>query len=243
REATTASLSSYRIALLSNQRGGRQVWASDLGGRNLTALTTFPDRIGALLAAPDGQRLVFGMDAGGDERQQLWLLTPEGEATALTDAPNVIHLFGAISPDGRHVAFASNARDEVHYDVFAIDLDQPGERRLVMGTDETLRPLAWSPDGQSLLVLRSNTNLDSDLFLVPVAGGEPVLLTPHTGEAAITDAAFAPDGSAIYLLTNQDREFMALARLDLATRSQTLLAAPEWDVEAMAVAPTGDWLA
>lgn len=240
---TPAWLASDRIAFLGNQSGVPQVWTSGLGGRDAVALTQLPDRIGALLAAPGGQRLVFGMDSGGDERQQLWLLTPEGAATALTNAPDVIHLFGAISPDGRQFAFASNARDAFFFDVLTIDLDPPGEPRLVMATDETLRPVAWSPDGASLLVLRENTNLDSDLLLVPLAGGDPVLLTPHEGEAAIPAAAFAPDGSAVYLLTNQDREFVALARLDLATREQTLLAAPEWDVEALAVGPTGDWLA
>jgi dipeptidyl aminopeptidase/acylaminoacyl peptidase len=155
----------------------------------------------------------------------------------------VIHSFGAFSPDGRQFAYASNARNERHFDIWSIDLDEPAGPRPVMATDETLRPLAWSPDGQSLLVHRANTYLDNDLFLVPVTGGEPVLLTPHSGEAAVADAAFAPDGRAIYLLTNQDREFAALVRLDLATRERTVLAAPEWDVEAMAVAPSGDWLA
>jgi dipeptidyl aminopeptidase/acylaminoacyl peptidase len=240
---TPAWLSGNRIAYLNNSTGVPQVWAASLGRGEPTALTKFPDRIGALLAAPDGERLVFGMDAGGDERQQLWLLSSEGQATALTSDPSVIHSFGAFSPDGRQFAYASNARHQVHFDIWTIDLDQPAEPRRVMATDETLAPLAWSPNGQFLLVHRANTYLDNDLFLVPVTGGEPVLLTPHTGEAAITDAAFATDGRAIYLLTNEDREFTALVRLDLDTRERTVLAAPEWDVEALAVAPAGDWLA
>lgn len=240
---TPAWLAGNRIAYLENSTGLPQVWLTSLGGGEPAALTSLPNRIGALLAAPDGGRLVFGMDAGGDERQQLWSLTADGAAIPLTSEPGVIHTFGAFSPDGRHFAYASNARDEVHFDILIIELDRPAAPRLVMATDETLRPLAWSPDGQSLLVHRSNTYLDNDLFLVPATGGEPVLLTPHTGEAAIPDAAFAPDGQSLYLLTNQDREFTALARLALATGEPTLLAAPDWDVEALAVAPSGDWLA
>ena len=238
-----AWLAGNRIAFLENSTGLPQVWTTGLGAGEPIPLTHLPNRIGALLAAPDGTRLVFGMDAGGDERQQLWSLTPDGAAVALTDQPRVIHTFGAFSPDGRQFAYASNARDDVHFDIWTIELDRPTGARLVMATDETLRPIAWSPDGASLLVHRSNTHLDNDLFLVPAGGGEPVLLTPHTGEAAIPFATFAPDGRALYLLTNQDREFIALARLDLATGDREMLADPDWDVEALAVAPAGDRLA
>ena len=232
-----------RIAYLSTESGVAQVWVTDLKGSEPAPLTHFTERIWTLAGSPDGTRLVFEMDAGGNENQQLWLLTPGDEAAPLSSAPDVIHTFGAFSPDGGQIAFASNARSPIPKDVLTLSLAQPAEQHLILATGDTLQPIAWSPDGGTLLVLRRNTALDNDLLLVPATGGEPVHLNPHTGEALITDAAFTPDGTALYVISNQDREFSALGRVDLATGETTPLATPEWDVEAMALSPAGDWLA
>ncbi|MDQ3694914.1 MAG: S9 family peptidase [Chloroflexota bacterium] len=240
---TPAWLSDNRLAYLDNRTGVPQLWQTDLRGGPPAALTSFEDRISALLSAPDGRRLVFGMDASGDERDQLWTLIPDEAATPLTTDRAVMNRLGAFSPDGRRLAYASNARGEIPFDVWTMGLDDPASARMILATDETLRPIAWSPDGQTLLVHRSRTMLDNDLYLVSAAGGEPELLTPHAGEAAITAAEFAPAGGAVYLLTNQDREFIALARLDLVTRRLDFLVTPEWDVEALALSPDGRWLA
>lgn len=245
RTATTpAWLGDGRLAYLHDASGVPQVWSVALGDGEARPLTALPDRIGALVAAPGGDRLVFGMDHGGDERQQIWTVDPDGEnPRALTADPATIHAFGACSPDGRRFAFASNARDQRFFDVLTVELDGTSGLTPTLATDELLTPLAFSPDGHALLVRRQNTNLDADLFLVPLDGGERVHLTPHDGEASLPHAAFAPAGDAVYVVSNQDRDVAALVRIDLATRAQTVLAAPEWDVEALAVAPDGRRLA
>ncbi|MDP9365930.1 MAG: S9 family peptidase [Chloroflexota bacterium] len=241
RAATTpAWVGNDRLAFLQDASGVPQVWTvgHDDGGAP-RPLTDLPDRVGALLAVPGGARLVFGMDRGGDERQQIWTVAPDGgEPRALTADPATIHAFGAVSPDGRRFAFASNARDQRFFDVLVLEIDG-GDPVPLLAADELLTPLAFSPDGASLLVRRQNTNLDADLFLVPLDGGERVLLTPHDGEAAFAGAAFDPTGGAVYALSNQDSDFVALVRIDLADRSHAVLAAPDWDVEALAVAPDG----
>ncbi len=238
------------LAYLSDVNGVPQVWMTNpltppsAAPQPDRQLTDFPDRIGALMVDPTGERLLFGMDAGGDERQQLWSCSLAETAQAVTTDPAVIHSIGAFSPDGRQFAFASNARAQHVFDVWTVGLIDPAATpRPVLATDELLTPVAWSPDGGALLVQRANTNLDHDLLLVSLDGNEVSPLTPHDGEASISQARFDPRGDAIYLLTNQDREFTALVRLDLATRQQTVLAAPEWDVEAFAISPDGDWLA
>lgn len=245
RAATTPVwLGDDRLAFLHDASGVPQVWTVPRDGGEGRPLTSLPDRIGALLASPGCDRLVFGMDRGGDERHQLFALDPEGgDPTSLTADPTTIHALGAVSPDGRRLSFASNARDQRVFDVHLLDLDDATGASPLMATDELLTPLAFSPDGRSLLVRRQNTNLDADLFLVPIDGGERVLLTPHEGEASIPQAAFDPAGDAVYAVSNQDRDLAALVRIDLGSRGQTVLAAPGWDVEALAVSPDGRRLA
>lgn len=236
--------SDSEIVYLSDVSGVPQLWQINLGGAaEPRALTRFPNRIGALLAGKDG-RLVFGMDSGGDERQQIWTVDASGAIEAITEDPATMHPLGAISPDGNRLSFASNARARHAFDVWTFDLATPDSApQLRLATDELLTPIAWTADNQAVIVQRANSNLDHDLLLVPAAGGSPVLLTPHTGEASIPQVAAAPAGDAIYFISNQDREFIALIRLDLATFEQHVVAAPDWDIEALALAPDGASLA
>jgi dipeptidyl aminopeptidase/acylaminoacyl peptidase len=247
---TPAWLADGRLAYLSDASDVPQIWVTETpvatGAPPPTSrpMTTFADRIGTLLAAPVGNRLVFGMDAGGNERLQLWTVVPGEAPRAVTADPETIHTLGAISPDGDRIAFASNARVRHAFDVWTVEVTEPNAApRPVLATDELLTPVAWTADGRGLIVQRANTNLDHDLLLVLADGGDIVLLTPHTGEASMSQVVATPDGDALILISNQDREFAALVRLDFATRQQTLLAAPESDVEAVALTPTGDVLA
>jgi dipeptidyl aminopeptidase/acylaminoacyl peptidase len=242
-------LADGQLVYLSDASGVPQLWMTDPLSTSGTSprpdrqLTTFTDRVGALMVDPTGDRLVFGMDTGGNERQQLWTVAPSETPRAVTADSTVIHSLGAFSSDGRQLAFASNARAQHVFDVWTVDLLDPAATpRPLLATDELLTPVAWSPDDETLLVQRANTNLDHDLLLVSLDGETVRPLTPHDGEASVSQASFDPRGEAVYLLTNQEREFTALARLDLATGRQTMLAAPEWDVEAFAVSPDGGWL-
>ena len=214
-------------------------------GTGARPLTDGPDRIGTVIASPAGDRLVFAMDRGGDERHQLWLLeVAPGATRPLTDAPETIHQLGAISPDGTRLAFASNARDPRYFDVMTLRLDDTAAIPIVaLNRDEHLLPLAFSPDGTSLLVRRDTTNLDADLLLMSLSGDELRELTPHEGEASVPHAAFSPRGDAVWFVSNQDGDLLTLRRLDLATGEQTIVVERPWDVEAVAVAPRGEWLA
>src|SRR5262249_49018292 len=154
--------------------------------------------------------------------------------------------------DGRRLCYTANRRHRAYFDVWVRDL-ATSEDRCVMAQDATLTALAWSPDGFSLLVSRENTNLDNDLFLLPLDGlngGEPRLLTPHTAEAAYTHPCFAPDGRTLYLLTNRDRELLAPSALDLTAPSLEgehtplrILAEGLWEAEDLALSQDGRLLA
>jgi dipeptidyl aminopeptidase/acylaminoacyl peptidase len=236
--------SETEIVYLSDISGVPQLWQVTIdGSAEPRALTEFPNRIGALLSGTDG-KLVFGMDSGGNERQQVWTVDAAGAIEAVTQDPATMHPLGAVSPDGKRLAFASNARARHAFDVWTFDLSTPDSApQLLLATDELLTPIAWTADNQAVIVERANSNLDHDLLLVPASGGAPSLLTPHTGEASIPQVAVVPDGDALYILSNQDREFIALIRLDLATHEQQVIAAPEWDIEALALSPDGSTIA
>ena len=113
--------------------------------------------------SPDGTHLVFMGHAGSD--YDIYVAELEtGETTKLTDAPGSDG-WPVWSPDGDSIAFASErddcARTEPgadcwrsgepgeHHDIWLMDIDGANQRRV---TPEVGQFVAWSPDGQYLLV-------------------------------------------------------------------------------------------
>ena len=89
---------------------------------------------------------------------------------------------------------------------------QPGFAGVPSLASESLKP-EWAPDGRAL-VISATQNLDDaahsttlyHLFLVPVAGGEPVALTGGE-DWSCQSAEFAPGGDALYCLYEPLTEF------------------------------------
>src|SRR6478672_5384637 len=107
-----------RVAFLSDITGVPQVWSVPVEGGWPEQLTFHTERIATVQCAPSGAHILYGMDTGGNERQGLHLLTPDGaEARPLETDPAVIHGWGAWSPDGTQIAYAANVRDQRFFDV------------------------------------------------------------------------------------------------------------------------------
>ena len=90
---------------------------------------------------------------------------------------------------------------------------------------------AWSPDGRSLVISRAVTQIYNELLLLNLETKEVKQLTESSELATYADVRWACDGKGLYLSTNKDREFEALAYMDVASGEFALIAAPDWDVE------------
>jgi dipeptidyl aminopeptidase/acylaminoacyl peptidase len=227
-----------RVAFLSDITGVPQVWSVPVEGGWPEQLTFYAERVATVEYSPAGDRILFGMDAGGNERQGLYSVSPDGaEVQPLAVAEDVIHSWGAWSPDGSQIAYASNARDRRYFDVYVRPLD--GEPRCVLQQDGTNSVVGWSPDGRSLLVSRTREMYsDTDLYLLDLASGEARLLTEHEGEAYHGSPHFIGEDTVL-LIASRDREFAAPARLDLRTGELRYLAETEWDAEELAASADG----
>ena len=56
-----------------------QVWVMDRDGGNASPVSAHDEKVAILRRAPTDDRLIWGIDAGGDERQQFWLRLKNSE--------------------------------------------------------------------------------------------------------------------------------------------------------------------
>ncbi|WP_409275195.1 alpha/beta fold hydrolase [Neobacillus sp. SCS-31] len=223
-----------KISFITDYTGLPQVWELSMNGGWPSQNSFTEERIMFVSYIAGTSKRIIGMDAGVNEKQQLFLLNDDGTLVPLTDSPDHIHHYGGSSPDGSWIAWASNRRNAAQFDIYIQNLETLEFKKIFEG-DGMYHAVKWSPDGQSLLIDRVNTNLDNDLGLLNLESGEVSWLTTHEGEAKFENPEFSKDGKDIYVLTNKDREFAALAAIKVATKELAWLDEREWDLEGLAI--------
>ncbi|KAA2214590.1 S9 family peptidase [Teichococcus oryzae] len=229
-----------RLYALHDAGGSAQVWEWPAEGGPPRPRTAHRDACAFVAGLPDGGA-IFGRDAAGDERVQLYHLPPEGEARALTANPEAIHGWGAISPDGGRIAFTSNARHPAHADAWVLEL-ATGEARCVADVEGPHELLAWRPDGQAVILGTAPRTFESNLYLVPLDGSPRTELTPHAGDARHMNPRWKKDNSGFWLLSDQGRDFLGVAFLRPGEAPRWLFT-PAADVEKLEVSPDQSILA
>jgi eukaryotic-like serine/threonine-protein kinase len=101
------------------------------------------------------------------------------------------------SPDGRYLAFSDRSAPEAPVSLFVMSLDQSVRRKLTSPPALSIGDLApeISRDGHSVAFIHVTSSGVSDIYRVPVAGGEPTRLT--TGESWLGGVAWTPDDTAL----------------------------------------------
>jgi dipeptidyl aminopeptidase/acylaminoacyl peptidase len=232
-----------RVAFLTDISGTPQVWAVDANGGWPDQLTFFTEKVWTLSAAPDGLSLICTRDIGGNERYQMFLVDCKGEEVKrISQDMNAIYHFGAWSPDGNRIAFSSNQRNGIHFDVYVQDIDG-GDPDLVYQSKGMFDVLTWSPDGSQLILLENISSAQMPIYLLNILTHEVKALTPLDEPTKNLAAKWTKDGT-IYVLTNHNRDNREIARLDHTSGAITYLSGDRnWDIEAFAVSPDGRTLA
>jgi dipeptidyl aminopeptidase/acylaminoacyl peptidase len=194
-----------------------------------------------------GDYFVFSKDIGGGEWYQLFRYDlATGESTLLTDGKSR-NLFGSWSTRGDQIAYTSTRRTSQDTDLWIMNpADPKSDRMLAQLSGGGWEPQDWSPDDQRILLIEGLSVNESYVWIVNVATGEKIALTPRgTGDQiAYSKARFSKDGKGIYLTTDQGSEFQRLAYLDLATK-QTKIITPgtPFDVSDFALSYDGKKIA
>jgi dipeptidyl aminopeptidase/acylaminoacyl peptidase len=193
-----------RLLVASNVPGTLQLFTVGVRGGELEQLTDFAEPVAGTFL-PDG-RVLVEMDEGGNERTQLYVLDGGGLEPLVVD-PRFIHRTPQVHGD--LLAYATNRRNDVDFDVVARRLSTGEERTFEIGGN--LGVEAISPDDRWIAVERvGDRSGDNDLYLCDVETGVIEHATPHDDASEFYGPVWI-EGSLV-LASNEGRDTFAIAR-------------------------------
>ncbi|MGI9204189.1 MAG: prolyl oligopeptidase family serine peptidase [Woeseiaceae bacterium] len=197
------SASGDRLAYISSAEGrGPELYVRWMDTGQTALLSNLPKAPGDISWSPDGTQIAFTAHVEGESAK---LAEPPKKPEGAEWAPPVIVIDSLnYRADGRGYLESGNTQ------VFIIPAEGGTPRQLTAGAFNHGGPLAWAPDGASI-VLSSNRDADwefhrrnTELWAVDVASGDMTQLTDRFGPDG--SATFSPDGSKIAYLGYDDKK-------------------------------------
>jgi Tol biopolymer transport system component/DNA-binding winged helix-turn-helix (wHTH) protein len=188
----------HYIAFLSTRSGRIQLWRSDSDGSNVKQITSVPNDVSSTQFSPDGKWLFYAtwFPVG----YTIWKVPVEGgNAVQLTFKDTQSW---SVSPDGKELVYT--VYDELKKrSLIAFKSTEGGEpdRFHEFPALESYNIVQWEKDG-----LFCTNKAETELFLLPTAGGKPKQLSNFNSGESI-QASFFSDGTKLTFArinTNKD---------------------------------------
>ncbi|MEZ4679080.1 MAG: S9 family peptidase [Caldilineaceae bacterium] len=232
--APTFAAQMQRIAFLSDITGNFQVWSVGLSATAAACwpqqLTFLEDKVWEVHATPAAPYLIAVSDVGGNERQQFYLLDNAGgdpisgsghNIRKLTTDDHAIHRFGVWSRDGQSIYYTSNARNNVDFDLFQMQLTD-GQVTKLCESKGRRTVVAIAPDERALLATEEISTTNIQLHKIDLATGVEENVTPIATAARYQAIRWTKAG--IFALSDMTYDGMmhdggALCRIDLESHA------------------------
>ena len=180
---------------------------------------------------PEDERFLYSADKGGDELDHLFVQEINGEEKDLTPGEGLKAFFVSWHQDNKQFFVATNERDPKYFDVYLYQVADYS-RAMIFQNDSGYSPEAISPNGQYIALSKSNSNADSNLYMVDLATEEPLaeLISEHEGDVQHSAYTFTRDNSALIYSTDEFGEFNQAWSYNLASKEKSENFAVNWDV-------------
>ena len=209
-------------------------------------LTFFDEPVDECRVCPDpvNSTFLFSKDSAGNEVDQIYKYDyREGTYSLLSDGESK-HNSLVWSREGNKFAFRSNRRNRRDYDIYIGDLSGKDSFRPVLQSGGYWYPVEFSPDDQRLLVEEYVSSSESYPYIIDLNTQELREIGDSAGEISYGSASWALDKNGLYIVADRFSDFKQLLYYDIPTKNFEILSAQiPWDIQEIAVSPSGNTLA
>lgn len=199
------------LAFVCDMSGIPQVWTAPSKGGWPNLVTTLDDPVQSVEWSPTTNWLALSVAPGGGMNSQIYLVRSSGADLKLyTRGGKDNNWLADWTHDGSALMMSSNVRDSAAMDSYLLAVPD-GQMKMVaqnpgIGTLEDV-----SRDNRRALVSRMKSRGSNDLYLIDSSKTNEINLTAHEGPGEFS-GQLSPDGRAVYLASNKDRDLEAFAK-------------------------------
>lgn len=189
------------LAYVASEGGHSDLYIARTAGGGKVRLTDDAVRDSHPAFSPDGERLAFARFNPETGVPDLFTMpSMGGDMSSVARGATA----PAWAPDGMRLAFVRWTEGSGHVLVVArADGSEPSELLRSDANYPFLRSVSWSPDAETLAVVRSQGGLAAEIWTVPSAGGAPRRLIEQPPGVFADSPCFTPDGKDIVFMSNR----------------------------------------
>lgn len=208
------SFDDNRIYFTMNLTGTTQVYYVNKPGDTPVQFSNLEERISGYQPNPKLPTVLLESDVGGSEYDQFFLTDESGKDVKIItgNEPRVVYGFGRWSPDGTFYTYFSNKRSAFFYDIYTYNVSAQ-KSELIYSSDHSNYPSAISTKGISIVISRSYSTYDNDLYLLNRDSNTLKLISTHDNfnePAQFFASSFDKNDENIYLITNDKSDLFRI---------------------------------
>jgi dipeptidyl aminopeptidase/acylaminoacyl peptidase len=188
-------------------------------------LTNFADGATGYSVSPDDKRVLVTTAAGGNERNQVYLLdvtnpNPASNLTPILVNPEVVFRPNGWSRDSQSFYYSANDSDPNNFHLSRYDFATKTSTKL-LSRDGDWSVADATTDGSRVLVIQYRSSTDADVSILDTKTGTLTLLNPAVVPAGQTaglePVGFSPDEKTVYVISDHEQGIKRLFAIDLAS--------------------------
>ena len=183
---------------------------------------------------------VYLTDTAGNEQSQLYRFDVAARHSTLLTDGKTRNRMAAWASRANRIAFTSVRRNGTDWDLYAMDVADPGSSKMLAELPGQWAVADWSADDTELLLVQG-VGVNSVLWTYNLETGARTAVTEEKPASAWRFPQYGPDGKTIYAVSNQGSELPRVWRR--AAGTWTPLTRDGDSVESLATSPDGATLA